>query len=227
MATIQTLTDLSRLIDHTLLRGDATRKDIEDLCAEAIEHSFFSVCVNPVFVPLAAKLVASSKVKVATVCGFPLGANASAAKAFEAKTSIEDGAHEIDMVLSIGGLKEGQDEDVYRDIQSVKAQAKDTLLKVILEISLLTNSEIIRACEISQRAGADFVKTSTGFSTGGATVEAVRLMRQTVGSNVGVKASGGIRNLESAESMVSAGANRLGTSSGVQLMAELKKRLGS
>lgn len=207
------------LVDHTLLRADAKREEIAKLAEEAKEFSFASVCINPTWVSYASELLKDSSVKVCTVIGFPLGANTPEVKAFETTNAIENGAEEIDMVINISALKEKNDELVERDVRAVVEAAKGkALVKVIIETCLLTDEEKVRACELSVKAGADFVKTSTGFSTGGATVEDVALMRKTVGENVGVKASGGVRSLKDVENVVAAGANRIGTSSGVKLV---------
>ncbi|MEE6451493.1 deoxyribose-phosphate aldolase [Gottfriedia acidiceleris] len=209
----------AKLVDHTLLRADAKREEIAKLAEEAKEFSFASVCINPTWVSYASELLKDSSVKVCTVIGFPLGANTPEVKAFETSNAIENGAQEVDMVINISALKEKNDELVERDIRAVVEAAKGkALVKVIIETCLLTDEEKVRACELSVKAGADFVKTSTGFSTGGATVEDVTLMRKTVGENVGVKASGGVRNLKDVENVVAAGANRIGTSSGVKIV---------
>ena len=207
-------------IDHTLLKANATRAEIEKLAEEAKEYSFASVCVNPTWVKTAAQLLADSpNVKVCTVIGFPLGAATSATKAFETKDAIENGATEVDMVINIGALKDKQDDLVEQDIRAVVEAAKGkALTKVIIETCLLTEEERVRACQLAVKAGADFVKTSTGFSTGGATVEDIRLMRETVGSEIGVKASGGVRSREDALAMIEAGATRIGASSGVAIV---------
>ena len=216
------MTNIASLIDHTLLKAEATAPQIEQLCKEAAEHHFASVCVNPAWVALAAKQLEESEVKVCTVISFPLGASTSETKAFETTDAIEKGAGEIDMVLNIGALKSGQEDVVKADVAAVVNAAKGkAIVKVILEICLLTDEEIKLASRLSKEAGADFVKTSTGFSTGGATVEAVRMMRETVGPDLGVKASGGVRSLEDVEKMVEAGATRIGASSGVQIMQGL------
>lgn len=216
------MTNIASLIDHTLLKAEATAPQIEQLCKEAAEYNFASVCVNPAWVSLAAKQLENSEVKVCTVIGFPLGASTSETKAFETSNAIEKGAGEIDMVLNIGALKSGLEDVVKSDVEAVVAAAKGkAIVKVILEVCLLTDEEIKLASRLSKEAGADFVKTSTGFSTGGATVEAVRLMRETVGPELGVKASGGVRSLEDVEQMVEAGATRIGASSGVQIMQGL------
>ncbi|MDR4945792.1 deoxyribose-phosphate aldolase [Neobacillus cucumis] len=207
------------MIDHTLLKADATREDILKIVHEAKEYLFASVCVNPTWVKTAAELLADTpEVKVCTVIGFPLGASTSETKAFETKNAIENGADEVDMVINIAALKDHEDELVARDIRAVVEAAKDkALVKVIIETCLLTNEEKVRACELAVKAGADFVKTSTGFSTGGATAEDIRLMRQIVGPDIGVKASGGVRSREDALAMVEAGATRIGASSGVSI----------
>ena len=211
--------NIVNMIDHTLLKADATKAEIIKLVEEAKEHSFASVCVNPTWVKTAAEMLADTKdVKVCTVIGFPLGASTTETKAFETKNAIENGANEIDMVINIAAVKDQDNELVERDIKAVVEAAKGkALVKVIIETSLLTKEEKVRACELAVKAGADFVKTSTGFSTGGATVEDVRLMRETVGPNVGVKASGGVRSREDALAMIEAGANRIGASSGVAI----------
>ncbi|MEG0261160.1 MAG: deoxyribose-phosphate aldolase [Lysinibacillus sp.] len=206
------------MIDHTLLKAEATREQIEKICAEAKEFNFASVCVNPTWVKTSSDLLQGTDVKVCTVIGFPLGASTSATKAFETKDAIANGATEIDMVLNIGALKEGNDDLVQSDIAAVVEAANGTLVKVIMETCLLTDQEKVKACELAVAAGADFVKTSTGFSTGGATVEDITLMRKTVGPTIGVKASGGVRSLEDMQKMVTAGATRIGASSGVAIM---------
>lgn len=208
--------DLSLLIDHTLLKAEAAGAQVEILCAEALAHGFASVCVNPLWVPLAASLVKGSLVRTCTVVGFPLGASAFRAKALEAELALEDGAQEVDMVLAIGAAKAGDWKAVRRDLEAVRAAVpRSTVLKVILETCLLEDAEKVRVCELARDAGLDFVKTSTGFSTGGATEADVALMRHTVGPRVGVKASGGIRTYETALRMVRAGATRLGLSASV------------
>ncbi|HEU4963149.1 MAG TPA: deoxyribose-phosphate aldolase [Bacilli bacterium] len=206
------------IIDHTLLKPEAQPEQIDKLCEEAKTYRFFSVCINPVYVERAARNLAGSSVKVCAVIGFPLGATTKETKAYEAKDAVVKGAHEVDMVLPIGLLKAGELKAVYEDIQAVVSAVKgQALTKVIIETSLLTDLEKATACLLSVAAGADFVKTSTGFSSGGATVEDIRLMRATVGPNVGVKASGGIRSREDALAMMQAGANRLGCSAGVAI----------
>ena len=207
----------NKLIDHTILKPDASFEDVEKLCMEAKQFGFMSVCVNPAFIPLCVKLLKDSDVKVCTVIGFPLGATLKDAKVFETREAVEEGADEIDMVINVSQLKAGNDEYVYQEIKDIRNACKGKILKVILETCLLTDEEIVRASELSVKAGADFVKTSTGFSTGGATVHAVSLMRQTVGDRCGVKASGGVRTYEDLVKMVEAGANRIGTSAGPKL----------
>lgn len=211
-------TNIASLIDHTLLKPEATADQVEQICAEAKKYNFASVCVNPAFVELVAKELKGAESKVCTVIGFPLGASTSATKAFETKDAIEKGATEIDMVMNIGAMKAGQFDVVLNDMKAVREAAGQTLVKVILETCLLTDSEKEKACELAVEAKLDFVKTSTGFSTGGATVADVALMRRVVGAGLGVKASGGVRSLEDLEAMVAAGANRIGASSGVKIM---------
>lgn len=207
-----------KLIDHTLLKPEIKKEDIIKLCEEAKEFGFASICVNPTWVAKSAEILQDTDIKVCTVIGFPLGANTPETNAFETKNALENGATEIDMVINIGALKDKNDELVERDIRSVvEAVNKKTIVKVIIEACLLTDEEKVRACEISVKAGADYVKTSTGFSLHGATVEDVALMRKSVGPNIGVKASGGVRNLQDIEAMVEAGATRIGSSSGVQI----------
>ncbi len=213
------MTSIAKMIDHTLLKPEATKEQITKLCEEAAEHGFMSVCVNPAWVKLSSELLAGTDVKVCTVIGFPLGASASETKAFETKQAIEDGATEVDMVINIGALKSGDAETVKTDIQAVTAAAKGkALTKVIIETSLLTDEEKVTACELSVEAGADYVKTSTGFNGGGATPEDIALMRKTVGPDLGVKASGGVRSAEDAQAMIEAGATRIGASSGIQIV---------
>lgn len=208
----------NKLIDHTILKQNATLADIEKICKEAIEYDFMSVCVNPAYVEMCANLLKNSDVKVCTVIGFPLGANSTAVKVFETHDAVKNGADEIDMVINVTMLKDKEYNYVFNEIKAIKNACEGKLLKVILETCLLTDEEIIKACELSVEAGADFVKTSTGFSTGGATVHHVALMRKTVGPNVGVKASGGIRTHEDLLAMVEAGANRIGTSAGCKII---------
>jgi deoxyribose-phosphate aldolase len=215
--------DIAQLIDHTILRPDTVRSDIEQLCREARQHKFYSVCVNPTWVSLARQLLEGSGVKVCCVVGFPLGAQPPETKAMEARAAMRQGAKEIDMVINVGALKSGDDELVLRDIRSVVEACRDgsAKCKVILETALLTNEEKARACELSVKARADFVKTSTGFSSGGATAEDVALMSRIVrDKKLGVKASGGVRSLAELRRMVQAGATRIGTSSGVKILQE-------
>lgn len=212
-------TSIANIIDHTLLKPDATKEAIVTLCREAAEHNFASVCVNPTWVALAAEELKDAQAVVCTVIGFPLGASTPEVKAFETKNAIENGATEVDMVLNIGALKGGDYALVERDMRAVQEAADGkALTKVILETCLLTDEEKQKACEIALAAGLDFVKTSTGFSTGSATVEDVELMRKAVGDKAGVKASGGVRSLEDAEAMVKAGATRIGASAGVKIV---------
>jgi len=221
-SVVQLEAGLAGLIDHTLLKPEASRDDIRKLCEEAARFGFASVCIHPWNVPLAAELLRGTKVKVCTVIGFPLGATLSQVKIFEAEEAIKLGAQEVDMVINIGALKSGQDEVVQSDIRGVVevAHRSGAVCKVILETALLTLEEKVRASVASKRAGADFVKTSTGFSTGGATAEDVALMRAVVGSEIGVKASGGVRTLEDLKKMVCAGATRIGASASVKIMEQ-------
>lgn len=215
-------TSIAQSIDHTLLKPDATRAQIEQLCAEARGLRFASVCVNPTWVPLCAGLLAGSGVAVCTVVGFPLGATLTAVKAFEAQQAIDLGASEVDMVINIGALKSGTHDLVRNDIRAVAevCHVGAALLKVIIETALLSDEEKIAACRLAEEAGADYVKTSTGFGPGGATAHDVALMRRTVGSRLGVKAAGGIRTLADALQMIAAGATRIGASAGVQIIDE-------
>ncbi|MEQ9810679.1 deoxyribose-phosphate aldolase [Streptococcus jiangjianxini] len=208
----------NRLIDHTLLKPESTQEQVDKLIAEAKEYEFASVCVNPTWVEYASEKLADTPVKVCTVIGFPLGANTSATKAFETKNAIENGADEIDMVINIGAVKDGNFDLVEADIAAVVNASGDKLVKVIIETCLLTDDEKVKACKAAVSAGADFVKTSTGFSIGGANVHDVALMRETVGPDIGVKASGGARSLEDVKQFVEAGATRIGTSSGVAIV---------
>jgi deoxyribose-phosphate aldolase len=210
------------LIDHTLLKPDATRKDIEKLCSEAAEHHFATVCVNPTWVALCSKLLAGSTVGVCTVVGFPLGATTPDVKHYETRRSIFDGAREVDMVINVGALKSGDLRAVERDIEAVTGPCRDcgVVSKVIIEAALLTDEEKITACTLSKAAGADFVKTSTGFGPGGATASDVALMRRIVGDDMGVKAAGGVRDLEGLKAMVEAGASRVGASAGVKIVQQ-------
>lgn len=214
------MTNIARMIDHTLLKANATKDEVMKLLEEARKYKFASVCINPTWVKTAADFLHDTpEVKVCTVIGFPLGATTPEVKAFETKNAIENGADEVDMVINIGALKDKQYDLVEMDIKAVVDAAKGkALTKVIIETCLLTDKEKIKACELAVKAGADFVKTSTGFSTGGATAEDVALMRKTVGPEIGVKASGGVRSLEDAQAVIEAGANRIGASSGVKIM---------
>lgn len=210
---------LARLIDHTMLKPEATEQEVRQLCAEARANCFMSVCVNPTWISLCQQLLRGSGVKVCTVIGFPLGASSTRVKEFETRVAIEDGADEVDMVINVGALKSGNWKDVARDVQAVVRSTRGNVIsKVILETCLLTPAEIKRASEICRDAGAHFVKTSTGFNKGGATVEAIRIMRETVGPELGVKASGGIRDHETALNMVAAGASRIGASASVAIV---------
>ncbi len=210
---------LARMIDHTLLKANATEEEVIVLANEAKEYNFASVCVNPTWVQKAAEILQGTEVKVCTVIGFPLGATTPEVKAFETTNAIANGATEVDMVINIGALKDKHDELVERDIKAVVDAAKGkALTKVIIETALLTEEEKVRACELAVKAGTDFVKTSTGFSTGGATIEDISLMRKTVGPAIGVKASGGVRDREGALAMVEAGATRIGASAGIAIV---------
>ncbi len=213
---------LARWIDHTLLKPEAAPEQVEELCDEARRFEFATVCVNPIFVPLSRRLLEGSPVLVCTVVGFPLGATLTAAKVEETRIAIAEGAQEIDMVIPVGMLKSGAYGMVEEDIRALGevSHKSGALVKVILEMALLSQQEKIAGCLISQKAGADFVKTSTGFGPGGATVEDVELMRRVVGPHMGVKAAGGVRTLADAASMLNAGATRLGTSAGVKIMQE-------
>jgi deoxyribose-phosphate aldolase len=210
--------NINKLIDHTLLKQDASPEQVLGLCEEAKKYDFMSVCVNPAYVPLAASALEGSDVKVCTVIGFPLGMNLTRTKIEEAQLCIAQGATEIDMVINVGMLKAGNDEYVKNEIKELKNVCGNLILKVIIESCLLTDEEIIRVCKLAKNAGADFVKTSTGFSTGGATAHAVKLMRETVGSDLGVKASGGVRTKADLDEMVAAGATRIGTSNGCKII---------
>jgi deoxyribose-phosphate aldolase len=221
--------NIARMIDHTLLKPEATPKDIEKLCLEAIQYQFASVCVNPCYVRLASEILKGRKVKVCTVIGFPLGANRTETKVFETEKAIEDGAEEVDMVMNIGMLKGGYYEYVEQDIKAVVnvAHRNNVLVKVILETALLTDEEKVKACLLAKRANADFVKTSTGFSKGGATAGDVALMRRVVGTAMGVKASGGIRSYEEALQMIRSGADRIGASASVKIVTGAKDKTHS
>src|SRR5699024_4938384 len=214
--------NLAKYIDHTLLKPEATKEQIKQLVREAKEYDFASVCVNPHWVSYSYDHLKETNVKVCTVIGFPLGANSTETKVFETKQAISNGATEVDMVINIGELKSKNDELVKQDIQAVVESAKGkALTKVIIETSLLSNDEKVRACELAKLAGADFVKTTTGFSGGGATVEDIKLMRETVGPDMGIKASGGVRTLQDTKAMIEAGATRIGASAGVKIVKEL------
>ena len=215
--------NINQLIDHTILKPEASIDDIRKLCIEAKEYNFYSVCVNSAYVNVAYNFLLHSNVKVCSVVGFPLGAMIKEAKAYEAKFAVDSGAEEIDMVINIGLLKSGKIDLFERDIKKVREACKASVLKVIIETCLLTDKEKILACQIAKEYGADFVKTSTGFSTGGATEHDIELMRKTVGDKMGVKASGGIKTYEDAIRMINAGANRLGTSSGIAIMKQNKE----
>ena len=214
--------EIARLIDHTLLKPEAMPAQIERLCEEALQYGFAAVCINPVYVRLAAEKLAGSGVDVCCVIGFPLGATSTAAKVCEARQALADGAIELDMVLHIGALKAGHDGWVQEDIAQVAAACHEggAILKVIIEAALLSDAEKVTACQLAQAAGADFVKTSTGFAGGGATAADIRLMRQTVGLEMGVKAAGGVRTYADALAMVEAGATRIGASAGVKIVAQ-------
>lgn len=213
--------ELSKYIDHTLLKAEARKDQIEQLCKEAAEYKFMSVCVNPTWVAYASELLQDSDVRVCTVVGFPLGATTSEVKAFEAQNAVENGADEVDMVINIGWVKSGKFEKVQQDIEAVvQACPEDVVVKVIIETCLLTPEEIREVSLIVKKAGADFVKTSTGFSTGGATVEDVALIRETVGPDFDIKASGGVSNKEQTLAMIEAGATRIGASKGIQIVCE-------
>ena len=220
---------VAALIDHTLLKAEATRNDIERICREALQHRFASVCVNSVFVKQVSEALRNSPVKTCIVVGFPLGANLQVVKLDEARVALEQGAQEIDMVIHIGALKAGDDAAVRGEIESLRRGVHEhrAILKVIIETALLSEEEKVRACRAARDASADFVKTSTGFSTSGATVGDVELMRREVGREMGVKASGGVRTLDDLIAMVDAGATRIGTSNGVKIMEEALAKFGS
>ena len=210
--------NIAKMIDHTVLKAFSTREDVIKVCKEAKEYGFFSVCINPTHIELAKKELEGSTVKVCTVIGFPLGANTSEVKAFETKDAIAKGAHEVDMVINIGALKDKEYDLVYNDIKAVvDAANKEALVKVIIETCYLTDEEKKIACELSVKAGADYVKTSTGFGTGGSTPEDIKLMRDVVGPNIGVKASGGVRTTEDAIKVINAGASRIGASASISI----------
>jgi len=214
------MTNINRYIDHTILKVDTTERNIIDLCTEAKKHQFHTVCVNPCYVPLAKQLLEKSSVKICTVVGFPLGATSTESKVFEAKNAIKNGADEIDMVINIGFLRSKNYVAVLKDINDVKTAIGKTPLKVIIEISELSKNEIVKACEICLDAKADFIKTSTGFASGGATLTAVKIIKKTVKNQAKIKASGGIRDYETAVKYINAGADRIGTSSGVNIMQQ-------
>ena len=211
--------NLNQYIDHTVLKANATEADIVQLCEEARTHAFFSVCVNSAWVPTAKALLVGSPVKVCSVIGFPLGAMSTAAKVFEAKQAVADGAAEIDMVINVGWLKDGERDAVREEIRAIKQAIGANVLKVIIETCYLTDAEKVLACTLAVEAGADFVKTSTGFGTGGATVEDVQLMLDTVNGKALVKASGGVRDVEAATRYVAMGVKRLGTSNGIKIVS--------
>ena len=213
------MSELASYIDHTLLKPDATRAQLEQLCTEAAEHQFSTVCVNGSRVELAYSLLEDSDVQVCTVVGFPLGAMDADAKRYETEVAVDLGASEIDMVMNVGRFKDGEHDYIVREIRDVVEAADDRMVKVILETCLLTNDEIAQACKLVTQAQAHFVKTSTGFGNAGATLEHVRLMRETVGQFAGVKAAGGVRNADDARAMIEAGATRIGTSNGVAIVS--------
>jgi deoxyribose-phosphate aldolase len=212
--------NIESYIDHTILKADATSSDIEKICEEAIKYQFASVCVNSCRVSMCSTLLKGSNTKVCSVVGFPLGAMGTKAKSYEAACAVEDGATEIDMVINIGWVKEKEYEAVFNDIKEVKAACNGNLLKVIIETCLLTNSEKEKVCLLAKQAGADFVKTSTGFSTAGAKVDDIKLMRKTVGVELGVKASGGIHSYNDAVALIEAGASRIGASAGIKIFEQ-------
>ncbi|MBK5240629.1 deoxyribose-phosphate aldolase [Clostridium sp.] len=211
---------LNKYIDHTILKADATTSEVIRLCEEAKDYNFASVCINTCFTKVVSKELKGSDVKVCVVVGFPLGAMATEAKAYEAKSAVENGAQEVDMVINVGALKEKNFDFVFKDIKAVVDASGSAIVKVILETCILTNDEKVKACELSVEAGADFVKTSTGFSTGGATSDDVELMRKIVGKDIGVKASGGIRTKADALKMINAGASRIGASASIKIVTE-------
>ena len=215
--------ELAKYFDHTILKPAATAADVENICREAIFYGFFSVCINPVHVKRVSDLLSGTEVKTCSVIGFPLGANTSDMKARETRQALADGADEIDMVINVGALKDKDYDCVENDIKTVVNAASGKIVKVIIETCLLEKGEIVKVCKIAKKAGAHFVKTSTGFAGGGATPEDVSLMKKTVGGDLQVKASGGIKSLADAEKLITAGANRLGASAGVTIMKELEK----
>ncbi len=213
--------NIASIIDHTILKPNTTKEEIEKVCTEAKEYNFASVCINPYYVKYAKKLLEDTNIKVASVIGFPLGSTTKEVKAFEASQAINNGADELDMVINIGALKDKEYEVLEEDIKAVVSVSKDkALVKVIIETCLLTDEEKVKACEIAKNSGADYVKTSTGFSTDGATIKDVRLMRNTVGDKMGVKASGGIRDINKAKEMIKAGATRIGASSSIKIVED-------
>ena len=215
---------ITKMIDHTILKANATEEEVKILCEEAKRYQFATVCINPCYIPQAYHLLQDTEVGITTVVGFPLGNMTSMAKAYETREAVELGATEVDMVINIGAVKDGKHQYILHDIEGVvkaaKEANKDTVVKVILETCLLTKDEIVKACELAVQAGADFVKTSTGFSSGGATVEDIALMRKTVGPDIGVKASGGVRTYQDAKAMALAGATRIGASASVSIATE-------
>lgn len=215
--------DLAKYFDHTILKPAATEAEVEKVCKEAVSYGFFSVCVNPVQVKRVSQLLAGTGVKTCSVIGFPLGANTTFIKGLETEQAVVDGADEIDMVINVGALKDADYATVQKDIHTVVRAAGGKMVKVIIETCLLEQEEIVDACQISRKAGAHFVKTSTGFAGGGATVEDVALMKETVGSDLLVKASGGVKTLDDVNKMIAAGADRIGASAGVAIMEELRK----
>jgi len=216
--------EISKYIDHTILKPDATSEEVKKVCSEAREYNFASVCINPYYAKLVSSELFGTDVKTCVVVGFPLGANTKEVKAFEASNAVENGAQEVDMVINIAALKDKKYDVVQDDINAVVASVKGkALVKVIIECCLLTKEEIVMACKLALKAGTDFVKTSTGFSTSGAKAEDVKLMRETVGENVGVKASGGIRDYKTTMEMINAGANRIGASAGINIVKEANK----
>ena len=217
--------EISKYIDHTILKPDATSEEVKKVCSEAKEYNFASVCINPFYAKLVSSELRGTEVKTCVVIGFPLGANTKEVKAFEASNAVANGAQEVDMVINIASLKDKKYDVVEDDIKSVVDSVKGkALVKVIIECCLLTKEEIVMACKLSLKAGTDFVKTSTGFSTSGAKVEDVKLMRDTVGKNIGVKAAGGIRDFKTTMGMINAGANRIGASAGIVIVKEANKQ---
>jgi deoxyribose-phosphate aldolase len=221
----KSIDDVAQLIDHTNLKPNADQQQITSLCEEAVEYKFKTVCVNPFWVPFSDKILSKSSVKVCTVIGFPLGANTTSTKVHEAQTAVQQGAQELDMVVNISALKSNNYDYVRRDIEAVVNSVKPNIVKTIIEICFLTNEEIVKVSNITKQSGAAFVKTSTGFGSGGATVEAVKLIRETVGPHMGLKAAGGIRTFTALRQMVKAGATRIGASSGIQIINQAKKDL--